>query len=77
MKHTVALKQNHEFRRLYSKGKSAVSPYFAIYCRKTKRPNSRLGITTTGPPRDWTATPTSGHAPAPAPVIGRKPAMDE
>lgn len=37
---------NHEFRRLYSKGKSAVSPYFAIYCRKTKRPNSRLGITT-------------------------------
>ena len=30
MKHTVALKQNHEFRRLYSKGKSAVSPYFAI-----------------------------------------------
>ena len=46
MKHTVALKQNHEFRRLYSKGKSAVSPYFAIYCRKTKRPISRLGITT-------------------------------
>ena len=28
MKHTVALKQNHEFRRLYSKGKSAVSPIF-------------------------------------------------
>ena len=28
MKHTVALKQNHEFRRLYSKGRSAVSPYF-------------------------------------------------
>ncbi len=46
MKHTVALKQNHEFRRLYSKGKSAVSPYFAIYCRKTGRPVSRLGITT-------------------------------
>ena len=45
MKHTVALKQNHEFRRLYSKGKSAVSPYFAVYCRKTKRPISRLGIT--------------------------------
>ena len=46
MKHTVSLKQNHEFRRLYSKGKSAVSPYFAIYCRKTNRPFSRLGITT-------------------------------
>ena len=46
MKHTVSLKQNHEFRRLYSKGKSAVSPYFAVYCRRTGRPYSRLGITT-------------------------------
>ena len=46
MKQTVALKQNHEFRRLYNKGKSAVSPYFVIYCRKTGRPVSRLGITT-------------------------------
>jgi len=46
MKHTVSLKQNHEFRRLYAKGKSAVSPYFVIYCRKTGRPYSRLGITT-------------------------------
>ena len=46
MEHTVALKQNHEFRRLYNKGKSAVSPYFAVYCRKTGRPVSRLGITT-------------------------------
>ena len=46
MKYTISLKQNHEFRRLYSKGKSAVSPYFAIYCRKTSRDHSRLGITT-------------------------------
>lgn len=46
MKHTVSLKQNHEFRRLYNKGKSAVSPYFVIYCRKTGRPMNRLGITT-------------------------------
>lgn len=46
MEHTISLKQNHEFRRLYSKGKSAVSPYFVIYCRKTGRPVSRLGITT-------------------------------
>ena len=46
MKYTVALKQNHEFRRLYNKGKSAVSPYFAVYCRKTGRPVNRLGITT-------------------------------
>mgnify|MGYP000396664071 CR=1 FL=1 len=46
MKHTVSLKQNHEFRRLYNKGKSAVSPYFVVYCRKTGRDQSRLGITT-------------------------------
>lgn len=46
MQHTVSLKQNHEFRRLYNKGKSAVSPYFAIYCRRTGRQESRLGITT-------------------------------
>ena len=46
MKHTVPLKKNHEFRRLYNKGKSAVSPYFAVYCRKTGRPENRLGITT-------------------------------
>ena len=46
MKHTVALKQNHEFRRLYSKGRNAASPYFAVYCRRTGRPHSRLGLTT-------------------------------
>ena len=46
LKHTVSLKQNHEFRRLYHKGKSAVSPYFVIYCRKNNRAMSRLGITT-------------------------------
>ena len=46
MKHTVSLKQNHEFRRLYSKGRNAASPYFAVYCRKTGRPYSRLGLTT-------------------------------
>ena len=46
MKYTVSLKQNHEFRRLYNKGKSAVSPYFAVYCRQTRRPYSRIGITT-------------------------------
>ena len=46
MTYTVALKQNHEFRRLYNRGKNAVSPYFAVYCRKTGRDHSRLGITT-------------------------------
>ena len=46
VRHTVSLKQNHEFRRLYQKGKSAVSPDFAVYCRRNGRPGSRLGITT-------------------------------
>lgn len=45
MKHTVPLKQNYEFRRLYGKGKSAVSPYLALYCRKNRLERSRLGLT--------------------------------
>ena len=45
MKHTVSLKQNHEFRRLYSKGKSAVCPCLALYCRKNRLGHNRLGVT--------------------------------
>ena len=45
MRQTVSIKQNHEFRRLYSKGKSAVSPCLAMYCRKNRRPGNRLGLT--------------------------------
>ena len=45
MKYTVSLKKNHEFRRLYNKGKNAVCPSLALYCRKNNRPYSRLGIT--------------------------------
>ena len=45
MKDTVSLKLNHEFRRLYSKGKSAVSPCVAVYCRRNKLGKNRLGLT--------------------------------
>lgn len=45
MKHTVSLKKNHEFRRLYNRGGSAVSPWFALYCRKNRLGINRLGIT--------------------------------
>ena len=45
MEHTASLKQNHVFRRLYSKGKSAVNPCLALYCRKNHQPHSRLGVT--------------------------------
>ena len=46
MKKTVTIKQNHEFRRLYNKGRSAVSPSMVVYCRKSRFPHNRLGITT-------------------------------
>lgn len=45
MKHTVTLKKNHEFRRLYSKGKSKASPWLVIYCRKNRQGVSRIGFT--------------------------------
>ena len=45
MKKAVTLKQNHEFRRLYSKGKSAVAPSLVVYCRKNGLGHNRLGIT--------------------------------
>lgn len=45
MKHTVSIKENHVFRRLYSKGKSAVSPYLAVYVRRNGSAGNRLGIT--------------------------------
>lgn len=41
----ISIKENHIFRRLYAKGKSAVSPCLAVYCRRSGRPYSRLGIT--------------------------------
>lgn len=46
MRKTVSLKENHAFRRLYAKGKSAVCPTMALYCRKNGRDHNRLGITT-------------------------------
>ena len=45
MKRAVTLKENHEFRRLYQKGASAVSGPMVIYCRRNKLGHNRLGIT--------------------------------
>ena len=45
LKFTVTLKQNHEFRRLYSKGTSAVASCLAVYCRKNHYRNNRIGYT--------------------------------
>ncbi len=48
MKYTVSLKENRQFRRLYAKGKNEVSPYLALYWRKTGGGENRLGITVGG-----------------------------
>lgn len=45
MKTRYTLKKNSDFRRLYSKGKSAVNPYLAVYCRKNRSDTNRLGYT--------------------------------
>ena len=45
MKKTVTIKQNHEFRRLYNKGKSAVTPSMVVYCRRSRFDHNRVGIT--------------------------------
>lgn len=45
MRHTVSLKENHLFRRLYAKGKSAASPALAVYVRPNHHRQNRLGIT--------------------------------
>lgn len=47
MKHTVSLKENYMFRRLYNRGKSVVDPYIAVYYKKNHMENNRLGITAT------------------------------
>lgn len=39
------LKKNYEFRRLYSKGKSALTRSIVVYCRKAGHPEVRVGFT--------------------------------
>jgi len=45
MKNTVSIKKNRDFRFLYRKGKSAVTPILAMYARKNKNSANRIGIT--------------------------------
>ena len=45
MKKTVTIKLNHEFRRIYNKGKSAVTPFMVVYCRPNRLGHNRLGVT--------------------------------
>lgn len=39
------MKKNHEFRRLYDKGKSVATPSLVVYFRRTNRDYNQLGIT--------------------------------
>lgn len=45
MKRAYTLKENHEFRRVYRQGRSAISSVMVVYCRKNKLGRCRLGLT--------------------------------
>ena len=45
MKQRYTLKKNSDFRRLYSRGKSVVTPYLVVYCRRNRGGENRLGYT--------------------------------
>lgn len=45
MQHFEKLKQNYDFRRLYKRGKTYVTPFFVLYSAKGRRARTRLGIT--------------------------------
>lgn len=39
------MKKNSDFQRLYSRGKSAVTPCLVLYCRRSKADGCRVGYT--------------------------------
>ncbi|MBE6992837.1 MAG: ribonuclease P protein component [Ruminococcaceae bacterium] len=45
MKYSISLKENRDFRRLYSKGRSKASSRMVVYCRKNRLGKNRIGIT--------------------------------
>ena len=45
MKKTVSLKENHLFRRAYSRGKTAADSRLALYLRRNGQKSNRLGLT--------------------------------
>ena len=45
MKRTMTVKENYEFRRIYAKGRSGVSPYLVVYVRPNRRGRNRIGVT--------------------------------
>ena len=53
MQYTTTLKKNHEFRRLYAKGRSTVTPTLVVYSRRNNSGGNRV---------DFTVTVKLGHA---------------
>ena len=45
MKAEITVKENYEFRRIYRKGKSVVTPYLVLYCQRNRQGKTRLGVT--------------------------------
>lgn len=45
MKRTVTVKENHEFRRIYAKGKCGVTSFLVVYARPNRYGHNRLGVT--------------------------------
>ena len=45
MKRRYTLKKNSDFRRLYTRGKSAANGYLVLYCRRNRLGVNRLGYT--------------------------------
>ena len=45
MKAKYTVKKNSDFRRIYARGRSAVTPHLVLYCRRNRLGNNRIGIT--------------------------------
>lgn len=45
VKYTISMKENHLFRRLYAKGKTAATSTLAVYVRPNHLKRNRLGLT--------------------------------
>ena len=45
MNKRYTLKKPSDFRRLYSRGESAVTPYMVVYCRRSRGEGNRAGFT--------------------------------
>ena len=45
MQFSGSLKENHLFRRLYSRGRHEANRYLVVYCRKNGLKRNRVGVT--------------------------------